>query len=300
MPLPMDWLDWFMLCLYLVDAFCTNSGQRHQRHRSQATSIVTHGKSIASIGNLKSDPDHLLILVHGILVSVLIFLLGAMTIVEIVDAHQGFKLVTDNITTRSPCLLLWVLSIHYSHDFSAAKISTSNRVSEGLFVPSVISLAVPLVLLLKTRLEELILFQFWKEVQLKHIGDDMVLILGAEEEDFKHADDGTREEGIWSCFYLIQKWEASLIAGWRLAWLEYARALVKTIESQAMYQWNSLSSTGSTMHFSTCSASSERMKEEIFDDEDASTFPPSMIQILVNHVLMSESVIKPLLGAHLR
>ncbi|KAK1439946.1 hypothetical protein QVD17_05771 [Tagetes erecta] len=31
---------------------------------------------------------------------IVFFLLGAMTIVEIVDAHQGFKLVTDNITTR--------------------------------------------------------------------------------------------------------------------------------------------------------------------------------------------------------
>ena len=46
---------------------------------------------------------------------IVFFLLGAMTIVEIVDAHQGFKLVTDNITTRKPRLLLWVvsaLSIH--------------------------------------------------------------------------------------------------------------------------------------------------------------------------------------------
>nr|GMD31556.1 sodium/proton antiporter 1 [Ipomoea batatas]GME01862.1 sodium/proton antiporter 1 [Ipomoea batatas] len=32
-----------------------------------------------------------------------------MTIVEIVDAHQGFKLVTDKITTRNPRTLLWVV-----------------------------------------------------------------------------------------------------------------------------------------------------------------------------------------------
>lgn len=41
---------------------------------------------------------------------IVFFLLGAMTIVEIVDAHQGFKLVTDNITTRKPRALLWVVS----------------------------------------------------------------------------------------------------------------------------------------------------------------------------------------------
>jgi Na+/H+ antiporter NhaD/arsenite permease-like protein len=41
---------------------------------------------------------------------IVFFLLGAMTIVEIVDAHQGFKLVTDNISTRNPKTLLWVVS----------------------------------------------------------------------------------------------------------------------------------------------------------------------------------------------
>ncbi|CAJ2630540.1 unnamed protein product [Trifolium pratense] len=40
---------------------------------------------------------------------IVFFLLGAMTIVEIVDAHQGFKIVTDNIKTRKPRLLLWVV-----------------------------------------------------------------------------------------------------------------------------------------------------------------------------------------------
>ncbi|KAF2294636.1 hypothetical protein GH714_014013 [Hevea brasiliensis] len=49
-------------------------------------------------------------LTHAAEVSeIVFFLLGAMTIVEIVDAHQGFKLVTDNITTRKPKTLLWVV-----------------------------------------------------------------------------------------------------------------------------------------------------------------------------------------------
>ncbi|KAG5548184.1 hypothetical protein RHGRI_013776 [Rhododendron griersonianum] len=42
---------------------------------------------------------------------IVFFLLGAMTIVEIVDAHQGFKLVTDNIITRKPRTLLWVVGL---------------------------------------------------------------------------------------------------------------------------------------------------------------------------------------------
>jgi hypothetical protein len=36
---------------------------------------------------------------------ILFFLLGAMTIVELIDAHQGFKVVTDSIkpATAAPC-----------------------------------------------------------------------------------------------------------------------------------------------------------------------------------------------------
>lgn len=40
---------------------------------------------------------------------IVFFLLGAMTIVEIIDAHQGFKIVTDSITTRKPRVLLWTV-----------------------------------------------------------------------------------------------------------------------------------------------------------------------------------------------
>jgi hypothetical protein len=36
---------------------------------------------------------------------IVFFLIGAMTIVEIVDAHQGLKLVTDNISTVAVCTL---------------------------------------------------------------------------------------------------------------------------------------------------------------------------------------------------
>lgn len=42
--------------------------------------------------------------------SILFFLLGAMTIVETVDKHQGFVLITDKITTSNQVKLLWILS----------------------------------------------------------------------------------------------------------------------------------------------------------------------------------------------
>lgn len=42
--------------------------------------------------------------------TVLFFLLGAMTIVEIVDQHDGFKIITDRIKTTNKVKLLWVIS----------------------------------------------------------------------------------------------------------------------------------------------------------------------------------------------
>ncbi len=40
---------------------------------------------------------------------ILFFLLGAMTIVEVVDHHQGFKLITDKIKTTNKVKLMWIL-----------------------------------------------------------------------------------------------------------------------------------------------------------------------------------------------
>ena len=41
---------------------------------------------------------------------ILFFLLGAMTIVELVDAHDGFKIITSAIHTRDKVKLIWLLS----------------------------------------------------------------------------------------------------------------------------------------------------------------------------------------------
>mgnify|MGYP000377084787 CR=1 FL=1 len=43
--------------------------------------------------------------------SILFFLLGAMTIVELIDAHDGFSLITDRISTTSKVKLLWVICL---------------------------------------------------------------------------------------------------------------------------------------------------------------------------------------------
>jgi Na+/H+ antiporter NhaD/arsenite permease-like protein len=40
---------------------------------------------------------------------ILFFLLGAMTIVELVDAYHGFRIITDKIQTKNPIALLWLI-----------------------------------------------------------------------------------------------------------------------------------------------------------------------------------------------
>jgi Na+/H+ antiporter NhaD/arsenite permease-like protein len=50
---------------------------------------------------------------------ILFFLLGAMTIVELIDAHEGFSIITDRITTNKKVALMWILSL-ITFFFSAA------------------------------------------------------------------------------------------------------------------------------------------------------------------------------------
>ena len=50
---------------------------------------------------------------------ILFFLLAAMTIVELIDAHEGFSIITDKITTKNRVKLLWIISV-LTFFFSAA------------------------------------------------------------------------------------------------------------------------------------------------------------------------------------
>jgi Na+/H+ antiporter NhaD/arsenite permease-like protein len=40
---------------------------------------------------------------------ILFFLMGAMTIVELIDAHNGFRFITERIETKNPKVLLWII-----------------------------------------------------------------------------------------------------------------------------------------------------------------------------------------------
>jgi Na+/H+ antiporter NhaD/arsenite permease-like protein len=52
-------------------------------------------------------------LIHhlGEVAEILFFLMGAMTIVEIVDVHEGFRIITDKINTTRKTTLLWIIGL---------------------------------------------------------------------------------------------------------------------------------------------------------------------------------------------
>lgn len=79
-------------------------------------SFIDHLKKEATnFAALTSDEIHREFVVESLghhlneIAQILFFLMGAMTIVELVDAHKGFKLITDRINTKSPVKLLWIV-----------------------------------------------------------------------------------------------------------------------------------------------------------------------------------------------
>lgn len=69
--------------------------------------------------NFSHDADHELLHHLSEIASILFFLIGAMTIVEMVDAHEGFSVITDRIKTTNKVKLLWIVAV-LTFFFSAA------------------------------------------------------------------------------------------------------------------------------------------------------------------------------------
>lgn len=63
----------------------------HSAHAAASSSVLAHHLSSVS--------------------QIIFFLLGAMTIVELIDSHHGFELIIRKITTRSKVKLVWILGI---------------------------------------------------------------------------------------------------------------------------------------------------------------------------------------------
>lgn len=76
-----------------------NTLKAHTENFASLTSTYVHTQYvIESLGHNLNE-----------IAQIIFFLLGAMTIVELIDAHQGFKFVTDRISTKNPVKLLWII-----------------------------------------------------------------------------------------------------------------------------------------------------------------------------------------------
>lgn len=63
----------------------------------------------AMLGPDKNEASHLVTEYLGEVAGILFFLLGAMTIVELIDAHDGFEVIISRIRTTSKRKLIWIL-----------------------------------------------------------------------------------------------------------------------------------------------------------------------------------------------
>lgn len=66
--------------------------------------VITHEHTVGEI-----EP----VLLHhiGKIAEILLFLIGAMTIVELIDLHRGFSVITDRISTTKKTSMLWIILI---------------------------------------------------------------------------------------------------------------------------------------------------------------------------------------------
>jgi len=99
--------------LYIIGAFdiFTNGLSVAWNAYSAENHLDSHGDQHGMIDHMRHFIVHHEIIHHlGEISEILFFLLGAMTIVEITDKHDGFKVITDRIKTTNKVKLLWILS----------------------------------------------------------------------------------------------------------------------------------------------------------------------------------------------
>jgi Na+/H+ antiporter NhaD/arsenite permease-like protein len=107
-----------MISILLITVFIVGYAAiafEHNLHLDKAASALITGVLCWLIYFLQADdPDHTTDqLVHhlGDISSILFFLLGAMTIVALIDSHGGFDILTQKITTTNKSKLLVIVSL---------------------------------------------------------------------------------------------------------------------------------------------------------------------------------------------
>ena len=92
-------LGMLMWVLFILGAdsipYVVEQAAQHGYDVSHLTDYINQVEIIGHLGDISST---------------LFFLIGAMTIVELIDSHGGFTIITRHITTRHKLRLVWILS----------------------------------------------------------------------------------------------------------------------------------------------------------------------------------------------
>ncbi len=106
-------MDYFILMIILFILGYTLIALEHPIKINKSATALLLAVVLWSVLALFGEKfEHSELIAHlGEVSEIVFFLLGAMTIVEIIDSHQGFKVITDKIVTTNKRKLLWVISI---------------------------------------------------------------------------------------------------------------------------------------------------------------------------------------------
>jgi len=99
-------LGWALLAMGIFDIIEINTVADKFNHFQDWFEVKYPNKVISEYKFMSYELSHHLVDIAEIL----FFLLAAMTIVELIDAHEGFSIITNKITTNNKVALLWILS----------------------------------------------------------------------------------------------------------------------------------------------------------------------------------------------
>ena len=126
-------LGWALLAIGLFEIINIETVANKFNHFKEWYEIKNPGKEISELKFMKYELSHHL----ADIAEILFFLLGAMTIVELVDAHQGFSIITDRITTNKKVYLIWILSV-ITFFFSAVLDNLTTAIVMAALLPKLI------------------------------------------------------------------------------------------------------------------------------------------------------------------
>lgn len=109
----LDWAHLFMIFIFIVGylAIIFEYNIKVNKTASALLMAVFTWTLLFVYGQLHLDKVETLGSHVGEVSQIIFFLLGAMTLVELIDSHKGFNIITKMIRTRSKKKLLWIIGV---------------------------------------------------------------------------------------------------------------------------------------------------------------------------------------------